>query len=185
MCVCAAGPHGQQVGFQSGSRYGRTDPDAAPMGPDDRLQRRFYANGRYGKRASGVSSVSGPALVSPEYQLLDGTGPGRTLGLGSGCPDATEQCSGCRLLHRALHRGRGLAGRVPLHGRHQSLQMCPKVRIQGLLLISNHFEFLQLLDFASENYRRCFPLCSRKEGEDIPAALQDASSSVVTGNPLN
>lgn len=59
----AANPHGQQGGFQTGSRYGRTDPDAA-MGPDDRLQRRFYANGRYGKRASSATLA--------EYQLLDG-----------------------------------------------------------------------------------------------------------------
>lgn len=69
-CPLAAGPHGQQVGFQSGSRYGRTDPDAVPLGPDDRLQRRFYANGRYGKR-SGQAGPGQPALT--EFQLLDGT----------------------------------------------------------------------------------------------------------------
>lgn len=115
-----AGPHGQQVGFQSGSRYGRTDPDAAPMGPDDRLQRRFYANGRYGKRASG------PTLVSPEYQLLDDF---------SGVPYIVDE---------------------------DSQVVC---RYTG---VTNLF--------------RC---ARRKEGEDIPAALQDAASSVVTGNPLN
>ncbi len=33
-------------------------------------------------------------------------------------------------------------------------------------------------------YLACY-VGSRKEGEDIPAILQDPQSSVVTGNPLN
>lgn len=126
-----AGPHGQQVGFQSGSRYGRTDPDAAPLGPDDRLQRRFYANGRYGKRsgsgaaaAAGATGAAGAALA--EYQLLDDF---------SGLPFVVDE---------------------------DSQVVC---RYTG---VTNLF--------------RC---ARRKEGEDIPAILQDPQSSVVTGNPLN
>lgn len=120
-----AGPHGQQVGFQSGSRYGRTDPDAAPMGPDDRLQRRFYANGRYGKRsaAGGPGAPSGAVLA--EYQYLDDF---------SGTPFVVDE---------------------------DAQVVC---RYTG---VTNLF--------------RC---AHRKEGEDIPALLQDAASA-VTGNPLN
>ncbi|KAK3923319.1 Envelopment polyprotein, partial [Frankliniella fusca] len=133
-----AGPHGQQVGFQSGSRYGRTDPDAAPLGPDDRLQRRFYANGRYGKRsggggAAGAGAGAGPAAAAgavaaslAEYQLLDDF---------SGIPFVVDE---------------------------DSQVVC---RYTG---VTNLF--------------RC---ARRKEGEDIPAILQDPQSSVVTGNPLN